>query len=411
MDVAELDAIIDAAASGPLDEEQRQTLRSALHLLLAKLEPKGRTSERLEELIKKLMPQDKPDSDDKSTGQEKPGHGRNPSSAYWGAQRFVITHGTLQAGSHCPDCATGKVYPTKTPKTLLSIVAAPPVQAKAYDLERLRCNLCGETFVAEAPEGVGDKKYDATVPAMLAVLTYGSGFPRNRLTTLQGQLGVPMPQSTQWDLLDEAADQLEPLYREVVEHAAQGDVLHSDDTSRKVLKLERPPEDARTGVFTSGIVSTANGHGPRIALFFTGRQHAGENLRDILLRRAQELAQPLHMCDALSRNTPKKDGVAMDVAAANCLAHGRRYFVESFESFPEQCRHVLEELGVVFLVDRLARLMELTPAERLAFHQKQSGPVMESLKAWLGKQFKEKLVEPNSGLGRAIKYSRSTGRN
>jgi hypothetical protein len=43
-----------------------------------------------------------------------------------------------------------------------------------------------------------------------------------------------------------------------------------------VLHLAREPSDERTGVFTCGVVSTAEGR--RIALFFTGRQHAGENL-------------------------------------------------------------------------------------------------------------------------------------
>jgi len=36
-------------------------------------------------------------------------------------------------------------------------------------------------------------------------------------------------------------------------------------------------DGSRTGVFTSGIVATTRA-GHRIALFFTGRRHAGENL-------------------------------------------------------------------------------------------------------------------------------------
>ena len=71
----------------------------------------------------------------------------------------------------------------------------------------------------------------------------------------------------------------------MIRQAAQGEVVHNDDTSMKVLKLEREPGDARTGVFTSGIVST--GQGRKIALYFTGRQHAGENIADVLKQRAQ----------------------------------------------------------------------------------------------------------------------------
>jgi len=49
----------------------------------------------------------------------------------------------------------------------------------------------------------------------------------------------------------------------------------------------------RTGIFTSGVVAIWEGH--RIALFFTGRQHAGENLRDVLAKRAAELGRPIPM--------------------------------------------------------------------------------------------------------------------
>ena len=107
-----------------------------------------------------------------------------------------------------------------------------------------------------------------------------------------------------------------------------GQVLHNDDTSMKVLRLEREPTDERTGVFTSGIVSTAEGQ--KIALFFTGRQHAGENLADVLKRRTTELSVPIQMSDALSRNAPK----SVELLVANCLAHGRRKFVEIAPNFP-----------------------------------------------------------------------------
>jgi hypothetical protein len=69
-------------------------------------------------------------------------------------------------------------------------------------------------------------------------------------------------------------------------------------------------------------------------LYFTGRQHAGENLRDVLEHRVAELARPIQMCDALSRNTPKL-GDGVEILLANCLAHGRRQFVEVAANFPE----------------------------------------------------------------------------
>ncbi len=158
---------------------------------------------------------------------------------------------------------------------------------------------------------------------------------------------------------------------------------------------------ARTGVFTSGIVSTAQKQ--TIALFFTGRQHAGENLADVLRQRAAELAPPLQMCDALSRNLPKLPE-KLEVIVGHCLAHARRRFVEVIENFPQPCQYVLEQLGTVYGHDATARKQAMTAEERLRYHQQHSAPVMEELRGWLNTQFAEKKVEPNSGLGMAMRY-------
>jgi len=86
------------------------------------------------------------------------------------------------------------------------------------------------------------------------------------------------------------------------------------------------------------------------------------------------------------------------------MAHGRRQFVDVAERFPEECRHVLESLSVVYRNDALARERELSPQERLLFHQAESGLTMEELHAWLAGQFDQRRVEPNSALGGAISY-------
>jgi transposase len=139
----------------------------------------------------------------------------------------------------------------------------------------------------------------------------------------------------------------------------------------RVLRLEREPSDQRTGVFTSGIVAIDAGR--KIALYFTGRQHAGENLAEVLKQRAPELGAPIQMCDAASRNVPKlSEGV--EILVANCLAHGRRQFVEVAQSFPRECRHVLEALGRVYYHDAQARSQNLSAQDRLRFHQQHSAP-------------------------------------
>ena len=342
------------------------------------------------------------------------GHGRNGADAYRGAEKTEVPHESLRPGDACPDCTQGTVYEVSRPGVLVRISGQAPVQAKVYRLQKLRCNLCGKVFTAQPPEGVGSQKYDATAGSMIGLLKYGSGMPFNRMEGLQGNLGIPLPASTQWDIIHAQAKHLEPVYAELLRQAAEGEVVFNDDTTVKILELmgKRAQQGAlgegavegsaqekqRTGLFTSGVVSTSEGR--RIALFFSGRKHAGENLRDVLVQRAKTLAPPIQMCDALSRNLPAE----LETIVAHCLAHGRRRFVEVAECFPEECGHVLESLSVIYRNDAIARKRNLSAAARLEFHQANSGPTMAELHAWFTRQFEDRLVEPNSSLGGAIAY-------
>jgi transposase len=151
-------------------------------------------------------------------------------------------------------------------------------------------------------------------------------------------------------------------------------------------------------MFTSAILSEVGGH--KMALFFTGRNHAGENLAHVLAKRKSGLDPPIQMCDALSRNLPKE----LKTILANCLVHGRRNFVDLLASFPEQCQYVIELLGEVYKNDYVTKDQKLSAEQRLLYHQSHSQPLMDELEKWLHVQLEEKKVEPNSTLGKAISY-------
>jgi len=402
VNLEELDRVLDGARQAPLSEADCEKVKEALHALAAMLAP-VRTTEKTSAVLgesqeQKAAEQSPPEQDSSPASS---GHGRNRAEAFVGARKVAIAHQSLKHGDRCPECGKGNIYGQKEPKALVRIVGQAPLAATVYSLERLRCGACGQVFTAQEPEGVGPEKYDETAAAMIAQLKYGSGTPFYRLEQLEGQLGIPLPAATQWEVVEEAAELIKPARDELIQQAAQGEVLHNDDTTMRVLRLQRQTSQERTGVFTSGIVSTAEGR--KIALFFTGDKHAGENLADVLRRRAAELAAPIQMCDALSRNVPKLPS-GVEILLANCLAHGRRQFVEIAANFPEQCRYVLEMLGQVYGHDAEAREGGLTPQERLRFHQERSGPVLRQLHGWLEAQLAERKAEPNSGLGKAIQY-------
>jgi hypothetical protein len=287
---------------------------------------------------------------------------------------------------------------------VLCIRGCAPLQAELYELERYRCNLCGAVFTAAAPGGCGASKYDETVGSMIAVLKYGSGFPFNRLEKLQQGFGIPVPASTQWQIIDHKAETIQSAYEELLRQGAQGTVIHNDDTGAKILEFMsgayEPPDPSRTGMFTTGIFSRVGEH--TVALYCTGSQHGGENLADLLAVRDAGRDPPIQMCDALSRNQPGP----FQVVLANCMVHARRKFVDIVDLFPAECRIVLETLEQVYHHDAMAKRDGMSDAQRLAFHKEKSAPLMNELHTSLSKMIEDKTVEPNSVLGGAISYMR-----
>ena len=431
LNLNQVDALLNRVENGSLKESDYEIIKAmaeTIHLLSQAVDEKatsirrllrmlfGASTEKLENLIKNKDKNKAGSAGSNTSGQnpadkknkpdQKPkGHGRNGAADYTGADQIKVPHATLKPGDKCLVCLKGKVYEMSVPTVIVRITGKAPLQATVYQMQKLRCNLCGEIFKADTPSGVGEEKYDEASGAMIALLKYGSGMPFNRLEQLQGSLGIPLPASTQWEIVEQVADRIYPVYEELKRQAAQGDVIYNDDTTMKILALMQENDNSddqdqseRKGMFTTGIMSTINDQ--KIALFFTGRKHAGENITDLLEQRQADRSPPIQMCDALSRNAPKE----FKTLLANCLAHGRRRFVDVAWNFPEQCRYVLETLKEVYKNDKIAKKQNMTPQERLSFHQSKSGPFMEDLKIWFNEQLDQNKVEPNSGLGQAISY-------
>ena len=185
----QLDGIIDSAYERTLERDEGEVLRNALHAMAARLAP-WRTSEKSSGLL------DAPPGGPSRPGRKRPptpGHGRNGAEAFAGAERVQVPNQEVQPGCHCPDCANGKVYLQKGASPLVRFVGGPPISATVYELERLRCNLCGKVFTASTPPGVGPDKYDETAVSTIATSKYGHGIPFNRLEAIQQSYGVPLP--------------------------------------------------------------------------------------------------------------------------------------------------------------------------------------------------------------------------
>jgi transposase len=233
INLQELDQVLDQARQAPLSEPDYQKIKDTLHTLVELLTP-VRNTEKTSAVLPELAEAVEQTAHTK-TQPAKPGHGRNAAAAFNGARKVTVQHAELKSGDRCPDCEKGKVYLQKEPKPLVRIIGQPPLTATVYELERLRCNACGQVFTAQEPAEVGPDKYDETTGAMIAQLKCGSGVPFYRLEKLQDSLGIPLPGATQWEIVEEVAEMSKPALEELIRQAAQGEVLHNDDTSMRVL--------------------------------------------------------------------------------------------------------------------------------------------------------------------------------
>ena len=413
----ELDALIERAESGRLADGDVDTIKAminAVKVLSRAVSDKassikkllamvfGPKTEKKDKVLKNRPPGTR--NQDKSTTIK--GHGRRAADDFTGAGRQSVTHGDLKHKDTCPECLKGIIYRLKKPGRVICFTGQVPVTATVYELEKLRCNLCGMVFTAKAPEDRTGRDYDASALAMIAILKYGCGFPWSRLEKLQESFGIPLPATTQWDKSETAADLIYPVFRELAYQAAQGEVFHNDDTTMKILSLMKENKDRtageRTGIFTTGIISRFD-DGRQIALFYTGRNHAGENISNLYRKRDAGRPAPLQMCDALSRNISE----AFKAILCNCLTHARRNFVDEIDNFPDEAAYVIEMLAEVYCIDARTKEQKMSPDQRIVYHKKHSGPLMTELEAWLNRQTDENLVEPNSGLGKAITYMKN----
>nr|MBC8246618.1 transposase [Deltaproteobacteria bacterium] len=367
-------------------------------------------------------PASKPDSKRKKKKKQK-GHGRIGVDAYTGAEQQFITHPQLSPKDTCPECLKGRVYEQVQPGVFISFTGMPAITARIFKPQKLRCNLCGQMYTADLPVSVkdqaaevkGGRYFDPSAKSMMAILRYGCGMPLNRLSKLQSSLGIPVAASTLWDKIKEASAELVCILYTLRQLAAQGDLIHHDDTGIKILAVMRQIElekqqaletgkskdkdRIRTGIYTTGIVVKHQSH--RIALFFTGRKHAGENLSELLADRDPSRSPPITMSDAKSGNVPDN----VETVVSFCNAHARRKFVDVAEDFPDECLYVIVTVfGKIYQHDAESREKNLDQCERLRYHQNKSGPVMDAFYDWMKEQFDQKRVEPNSSLGKAIKY-------
>lgn len=335
--------------------------------------------------------------------EKKPGHGRMPHTVYKNFTQVTLEIEGLKSGDRCPnDGCSGRVYVYKPekPRVIVRIKGQNFADVYKYVVQQLQCNLCRAIFQADIPDEVGPNKYDFAFKAWLVLQKYYVAVPFYRQEAFQEMVGIPLKDATQWDLVEQVAGYCYQVFAILIICAGNGKLIHNDDTMVRIqeviAELKANPDAVRKGMFTSGFIAEYKGH--KISLFLNGTAHAGENLETILAKRKANKPPIIQMCDALACNLAKE----AETILCNCLSHGFRKFKDIVDYFPVPCITIMKLLSQVYENDEKTKGMD--DKQRLTYHRKHSKETMEILKRYMQALFDEKQVEPNSELGKAIKY-------
>jgi transposase len=256
------------------------------------------------------------------------------------------------------------------------------------------------------PEQVGPIAKGLCGPGLLAhvvIAKFADHIPVHRLVGQLARSGVTIPRSTLGDWLARAADLLTPLKELMHKRLLLSRVIHGDDTPVKLR--------------VSGCDHTRNSHlwacigdadYPYVVFDFTANHSAAGPTLFLAGYRGYFQADALAQYEGLYAEDRVKH--------VCCLSHARRKFVAAFESGDKLANHALELFRQLYAIER--ELPPLLPPSdeplatdqrrqreelRRLTRQRDAGPILNALKAWLDQT--RPLALPKSSLGAAIGYA------
>ena len=417
----EISALLAKVATGLIDQDDLSTMVQWMRhwlQLKALLECGRLTFKELKILLLGMEgPKDDLPEDDGEESQDEPdkepttnkrkGHGKISAKKYTGCRKVEVKPADLMAGDECPQCVgprKGRLHHHKPsrPQVRLRLSGSAPITGTLYQGTPLCCSKCSATYQPDWSEDARGETYDASAKATVTLMRHWYGFPSYRLEKLQREWCIPLPDSTQSDLIKDCLSAVEPVYHQIYRHAANADQFIIDDTTARIQSIisdrKKHPEQARYAAHITGIIARTRQRD--IIIYRVGTLHAGENLEDLLAHRAGDLPPPLQMSDALAANTDHP----YQTRVAYCLNHARGHFDDVAENFPVACRKVLDLIAKVYHHEGRVKRLQMDDCRRLAYHRRHSKPLMKKLFRYLKSLRSSGRVEASSGLGKAVAY-------
>jgi transposase len=228
-------------------------------------------------------------------------------------------------------------------------------------------------------------------PGLLAALTvgkFGDHLPGYRLEDIFSRGDFSIRRSTIFDWLSACADLVEPLVARMKQRLLQSKVIHTDDTSVKLI--DHILHGTKTARFWANVGD--RGHPYTVYDFTQTRERAGP--QEFLVGFSGYL-----QADAYSGY----DGIYLDpssdIIEVACWAHARRYWWKAREQDPRRASYALSLIGRLYKLEREAK--DWDAAARKQLRVEQARPLLTEFKTWLDEQ----ELLPKSRIGQAQTYT------
>ena len=313
----------------------------------------------------------------------------------------VVEHRIPEVEQTCPDCGGSMEEIGKEVRRRLVIIPA-QVRIREDRYYTYDCRKCTEEGIQTSVVKTG--KESPVIPgsyataeaiAHIATQKFVMGSPLYRQEKEWNRAGVQLSRQTMsnW-VLRVAEDWLRPIYDHLHRQLLQREVLHADETTLQVLKLEG--QTARSKCYMWLYRTGGDAEHP-IVLYEYQQNRKAENAEAFL----KGFTGWLH-ADGYSgyHRLPE------NIRVVGCWAHLRRKFDEAVNALPKEqqvgCTALegLQYCNILFAIEK--ELADLPPEERYIQRLARSKPVMDALLAWA----ETKTAPPKSSLGKALYYLR-----
>jgi hypothetical protein len=202
--------------------------------------------------------------------------------------------------------------------------------------------------------------------------------------------GVDIPYSTISDWIKNGCGLLDPLGEALKKIVISSDYLHADETPLKVLDKNKKGTTHR-GFYWVYHNSINN------LVWFDYREGRGREGPNEILKDFSGYLQTdgYNVYDIFKENK--------DITVLHCMAHARRKFFEAKDNNPDIAEYALEQIGLLYAIERKAKEQKLTADEIFELRQAEAVPILESLGKWMKETYITSL--PKSTIGKALGYS------